>query len=52
MKTSMLDPEGTRDIIELIRKLNQEYDKTIITITHDLSFATLSDELIVLRNGT
>jgi energy-coupling factor transport system ATP-binding protein len=49
--TSMLDPEGTRDIIELIRKLNKEYKKTIITITHDLSFATQSDELIVLRNG-
>lgn len=49
--TSMLDPEGTRDIVELIRILNKEYHKTIITITHDLSFATQSDELIVLRSG-
>ncbi len=49
--TSMLDPEGTHDIVNLIRKLNKEYNKTIITITHDLSFATQSDELIILRNG-
>ncbi len=49
--TSMLDPEGTRDIVNLIKKLNKEYHKTIITITHDLSFATQSDELIVLKSG-
>jgi len=49
--TSMLDPEGTEEIIELIKILNKELNKTIITITHDLSFAADSDELIVLKNG-
>ncbi len=49
--TSMLDPEGTQEIIELITKLNKTMNKTIITITHDLSFAADSDELIVLKNG-
>jgi len=49
--TSMLDPEGTEEIISLIKKLNKELGKTIITITHDLSFAADSDELIVLRDG-
>jgi energy-coupling factor transport system ATP-binding protein len=49
--TSMLDPEGTKDIVDLIKRLNKDYGKTIITITHDLSFATKSDELIVLRSG-
>jgi energy-coupling factor transport system ATP-binding protein len=49
--TSMLDPEGTHDIVNLIKKLNKDYHKTIITITHDLSFATQSDELIVLKSG-
>jgi energy-coupling factor transport system ATP-binding protein len=49
--TSMLDPEGTLEIINLIKKLNKTYHKTIITITHDLSFATQSDELIVLKGG-
>ena len=49
--TSMLDPEGTKEIIELIKKLNKELNKTIITITHDLSFAAQSDHLFVLKDG-
>ena len=49
--TSMLDPEGTTEIINLIKRLNKELGKTIITITHDLSFAAQSDALIVLKDG-
>lgn len=49
--TSMLDPEGTLEIIELIKHLNKHFHKTIITITHDLSFAAQSDHLVVLKDG-
>jgi energy-coupling factor transport system ATP-binding protein len=49
--TSMLDPEGTEEIVGLIKRLNKEFGKTIITITHDLSFAAQSDYLIVLKDG-
>lgn len=49
--TSMLDPEGVSDITDFIIKLNKTYHKTIITITHDLEFARLSDQLIVLNKG-
>lgn len=49
--TSMLDPEGTKDIVNLIKKLSKEYHKTIITITHDLNLASLSDRIIVLKDG-
>jgi energy-coupling factor transport system ATP-binding protein len=49
--TSMLDPEGTRDIVSLIKRLNKTLSKTVVTITHDLSFAALSDHLIVLKEG-
>ncbi|MBE0700887.1 MAG: energy-coupling factor transporter ATPase [Acholeplasmataceae bacterium] len=49
--TSMLDPEGTKEIVGLIKRLNKELKKTIITITHDLSFASLSDRLIILKDG-
>lgn len=49
--TSMLDPEGTEDIITLIKQLNKTLGKTIITITHDLSFASDSDHMIVLKDG-
>ena len=49
--TSMLDPEGCIEVVNLIKKLNQEHNKTIITITHDLNFARLSDRIIVLVDG-
>lgn len=49
--TSMLDPKGTADIIDLIKELKSSYHKTIITITHDLTFASYSDRIIVLKEG-
>ena len=50
--TSMLDPRGTSDIINLIKKVNKEKNKTVITITHDLSLANMSDYIYVLREGS
>lgn len=49
--TSMLDPEGVSDVVELIKSLRKDYNKTIITITHDLNLASLSDNVIVLKDG-
>ncbi|HKL95535.1 MAG TPA: energy-coupling factor transporter ATPase [Haploplasma sp.] len=50
--TSMLDPRGTNDIVNLIKKINKEKKKTVITITHDLSLASKSDYLYVLKEGS
>lgn len=47
--TSMLDPEGVLEIKELIKGLKGQ--KTIISITHDLDFARMSDRVIVLNQG-
>ena len=49
--TSMLDPEGVEDIIELIDELHNKYNKTVITITHDLNLAQKSDRCLVFRKG-
>lgn len=49
--TSMLDPEGTKEIISLISELKSKYHKTVITITHDLKLAEMSDRIIVLKQG-
>ncbi|VEU82946.1 energy-coupling factor transporter ATPase [Acholeplasma hippikon] len=49
--TSMLDPEGVNEVTKLIRHLNQTTDQTIITITHDLDFALMSDYAIILKDG-
>lgn len=49
--TSMLDPKGTSEIMDLIKKVKDLGDKTIITITHNLKEAVLSDRVIVLNDG-
>ncbi|MGM9899333.1 MAG: energy-coupling factor transporter ATPase [Bacilli bacterium] len=49
--TSMLDPKGTKEIIDIIKKLKTEYDKTIITITHNLEEAVFADRVMVLNEG-
>lgn len=50
--TSMLDPQGTKDIVNLIKKVNKEMNKTVITITHDLALANMSDYIFVLKDGS
>ena len=49
--TSMLDPKGTKEINQMIYKLKNELNKTIITITHNLEEAVIADRVIVLNNG-
>lgn len=49
--TSMLDPRGKKEISELIQKIHQEKHLTIISITHDIEEAALSDYVIVLNEG-
>lgn len=50
--TSMLDPKGTKEIISLIKSVNENRDITVITITHDLSLASMSDYIFVLKEGS
>lgn len=49
--TSMLDPLGTKEVGETIKKIKNEDNKTIIIITHDLEEARLADRVIVLNKG-
>lgn len=48
--TSMLDPKGREDFINVVKSL-KEKGKTIIMITHNMDEALLSDRCIVLYNG-
>ena len=48
--TSMLDPKGRDSIMEYIKELNNE-GVTVITITHDMKEAVLSDKIVVLKEG-
>ena len=50
--TSMLDPEGKEEIKKLIFDMKKEDPElTIISITHDIEEAYISDRVIVLNNG-
>lgn len=49
--TSMLDPEGRREVLETIQKMKSLYQLTIISITHDIDEVVLSDRMIVLQDG-
>lgn len=50
--TSMLDPRGRREIRDLISKLRANNPRlTIISITHDIEEANLSDFIVVLNKG-
>ena len=47
--TSMLDPKGVSEIIDIINQLKQQ--KTIISITHNLNEAKYADRVIVMHQG-
>ena len=49
--TSMLDPKGRKEIMEIIKKLNG-MGLSIINITHHMDEAVLADRIIVLKNGS
>ena len=49
--TSMLDPRGKKEINELVKKLRQESDMIVISITHDIDEALQSDQVILLNQG-
>ncbi len=49
--TAMLDPQGRKDVIELIQSLNKDYKKTIIYVTHYMEEAVLADKIVVLDSG-
>ncbi len=49
--TSMLDPKGRAEIIDIVKKLNREEGVTVICVTHYMDEAALADRVIVLKNG-
>lgn len=49
--TSMLDPLGRAEINALVHELNVKNNMTILSITHDIEEAALSDSIILLNKG-
>lgn len=49
--TAMLDPSGRREVINTIKRLNKEENKTIVHITHYMDEAVEGDRIIVMEEG-
>lgn len=49
--TAMLDPQGRDDVMRVIHKLNREYKKTVMLITHYMEEAVGCDTVYVMNDG-
>ncbi|CDF01510.1 MAG: energy-coupling factor transporter ATPase [Ruminococcus sp.] len=49
--TAMLDPQGRKEVLKTIRRLNKENGITIVLITHYMDEAAKSDRVIVMDSG-
>ena len=47
----MLDPEGRRDVMKAIKRLNRELGITVVFITHYMEEAARADRVIVINDG-
>lgn len=49
--TSMLDPRGREEVLNIVRELKTDHHLTVISITHDLEEASKADRIIVMNKG-
>ena len=49
--TAMLDPQGRKEVMNTIIKLNRERGITVLHITHNMEEAALADRVIVIDEG-
>ena len=49
--TSMLDPEGRRELIQTVQEIRKYHQMTVVSITHDLEEVAMSDRVLVMKKG-
>ncbi len=49
--TSMLDPNGRKEVMAVLKKLNEEENMTVIHITHHMEEAADADRILVMDGG-
>ena len=50
--TAMLDPQGRKDVMDTVKRLNKEKGITVILITHHMDEAAQADRVVVLNKGS
>ncbi len=49
--TAMLDPQGRKEVMETVMKLNTDYGMSVVFITHFMEEAALADRVAVINNS-
>jgi len=49
--TAMLDPQGRREVLATISRLNKDSGMTVVLITHHMPEAVLADRVVVMSDG-
>ncbi|WP_235578804.1 MULTISPECIES: ATP-binding cassette domain-containing protein [unclassified Rhodococcus (in: high G+C Gram-positive bacteria)] len=49
--TAMIDPEGQRDLVELLARLPRRHGMAVVLITHRATEAALADDVVRLHRG-
>ncbi|MEK6250706.1 MAG: ABC transporter ATP-binding protein [Actinomycetota bacterium] len=49
--TGNLDSKASEDVLKLLRQAVDEFDQTVVMVTHDPEAATYADRLLTLRDG-
>ena len=49
--TAMLDPQGRREVMNVVRELNRKFGITVILITHHMDEAEQAQRVVVMHKG-
>ena len=49
--TAMLDPQGRREVLDTVCRLNRDNGMTVVLITHYMEEAALADRVVVMDEG-
>ena len=50
--TAMLDPQGRKEVLKAVTRLNKEHGMTVVLITHHMAEAALADRVVVMSEGS
>lgn len=49
--TGNLDEDSSKEVIELLKSLQKQYDLTLVLVTHDRDVASFADRIVRMRDG-